>query len=454
MWLWINEVREITRIGEDIWVKYGPRKIQYRGMDNKSQCKLGYTGTYSEKALYDVMKEYQIKYSAYMYRTEQAMVKALGKIGVIDLAMIPDDWNVDMWMYYATVMGWAVVDSFKEGKVGQAQGKLAGGMANRADVINLEQGQFIQQNMFMLQHLEQQLDLVTGINLQRRGQIKADAGLGITQEAREASATVTESLFFVLDNIKGRTLENILEVAKYALRNKSESIQYITSELTSKIFIVDGEMLNEAEYGLVIANAMQDVQAMQTLQRASEIALQTGEVDLIQLMDIFSTESPSVIKRKIQKSVKEKQAQKAQQAEAEQLAQQAKLKTDLTLKQMEMEEKQKDRDLKIYEINTNNQTKIAVAEISALGFSEEKDLDANGVPDVMEQADMALKQQKVTNDTFIKQQQIEQKKKEHSDKQSMEEKKLSLKEKELKIKQEDSENKVKIARMNRNKYSK
>lgn len=453
-WYWINEAWEVTRIGDDIYVNYDSRKVQFRKLDDKSYCSLGYTGTYSEKIWFDIVKEYQIKYNAYMYRTEQAMIKALGKIGVLDLAMIPDNWDVQMAMKFATNMGWMVVDSFKEGKLGPATGKLAGNMATRGDVINLEQGQFIQQNLQMLQYIEQQLDLVTGINPQRRGQVQSTQGLGVMQESREASANITEPMFNILDNIKVRTLSTVLEIAKYALRNKTESIQYVTNEMTSKIFEIDGELINEAEYGILIGNAVQDAQAIQTLQRATEIALQTGEVDLIQLMDIFSNESTSEIKRRIQKSVNEKREAQAQQAEAERQTEEAKLQTQLALQQFQATEAQKDRDLEKYKIDTTNQTNIYKAELQALGFSKQTDADLNGIPDVMEQADLALKQLKLQQDVGVKNEQIKQKSKEHNDKLNLEKEKLELKNKELDIKKQDSENKLKIAKQNKGKYDK
>lgn len=448
-WFWINEAYETTQVGEDILVNYGPRKIQYRGMDNKSECSLGYVGTRTEKALFDIMKEYQIKYNAYMYRTEQAMIKAIGKIGILDLAMIPDDWDVDMVMYYANVLGWMVKDSFKEGKIGAATGKLAGGLGNSSDSINLEQGQFIQQNMLMLQHLEQQMDLVTGINLQRRGQVQTTQGLGVMQEAREASSTITESYFNFHDNVKMRTLSKLLEVAKYLLKGKSEAIQYVTSEMASKVLTIDGDQFNEADYGIVVANATDDAQALQVMQRATEIALQTGEVDLVQLMDIFSNESTAEIQRRIKKSVREKNQQKQQQAEAEHEAQQAQLQTSLAMQQAEIQERAKDREIEVFKINTESQTKIAVAEIGALGFAKDTDADMSGVPDVMEQADLALKRQKVESDAFSKHKQIVQKAKEHRDKIKLDKQKLALEEKKLKSKEKIESMKVKVARINK-----
>ena len=193
-----------------------------------------------------------------------------------------------MWMHYATNMGWAVIDSFKEGTKGAAQGKLAGSGGTTGDVINMEQGQFIQQNMLMLQYLEGQLDKIIGINGQRQGMLSPDAGLQVTREAQEASANITESYFSLHDNVKLRTLRALLEVAKYCLREKNETIQYITSEMTSKIFEVDGELINEADYGILVGDATNDARTITTLQEAVKIALQTGQVDLIQMMDIFS----------------------------------------------------------------------------------------------------------------------------------------------------------------------
>ena len=183
------------------------------------------------------MKPYQYTCNAYMYRTELAMIKAIGKIGILDVAMIPDDWDMDMMMYFATTIGWFVTDSFKEGKKGAATGKLAGSTGgDRSNVINLEQTQIVAQNIQMMQHLEDEMDIVIGTPPARRGASSASDGLGTTQMVQQASANITESYYTIHDNIKKRTLERVLEVANYAIRNKVESLQYFTSDMTSKIF--------------------------------------------------------------------------------------------------------------------------------------------------------------------------------------------------------------------------
>lgn len=454
-WLWITEAWETTRIGEDIYVKCKPRSVQFRKLDNISYCSLGYIGTALHNGVFDLMKFYSIQFDAYMYRTNEAMKKSFGKIGKLDLSLIPDDWNVDMWMHYATNLGWAVIDSFKEGKKGAAMGKLAGQGQSQGDVINMEQGQFIQQNMLMLQFIESQLDKLVGINPSRQGITSATPGLQLNREAIESSSNITESYFAIHDNVKLRTLRSLLEVCKYCMRGKSESIQYITSEMTSKIFEVDGDLINEAEYGLLIGSANEDARMIESLQEAVKIALQTGAVDLIQLMDVFSSDNTASIKRKIEKSVRQKQeneqkqAQQANEIEQQKLQLQAKQNQDtLTLEQSKL-------DMKQYEIDRKFEQAIQTEEIRAYQGQQELDQNNNGIPDPMEIAGNALKQQDIDSRNFSEQAKLIQKEREHQSKSQLEDKKLSIEQDKLKIERDklkiekdNQENDLQIAKIN------
>lgn len=460
-WIWVTEGWETTRIGEDIFVKNKPRNVQFRKLDNISYCSLGYVGTSLDNCLFDIMKRYSILYDTYMWRTEQAMVKAVGKIAILDIAMIPDDWNIDQWMYYATKMGWAIKDSFKEGKHGAATGKLAGNVSESANVINLEQGQFIQQNMQMLQYLEMQMDKIVGINPNRQGIVSAKTGLQVNREATEASSNITESYFNIHDNVKIRTLRALLEVAKWCLRNKSESIQYITSENTSKIFEVDGELLNEAEYGLLVGNAVNDAIMINNLQEAVKMALQTGTVDLIQLMDVFSNENTSSIRRKIEKSVMEKQQREQAQAEQQNQIAQQQMQQEAQRHQEIMALEQAKLDMQQYKIDRDFEKAIQVEEIRSYLGQEELDQNNNGIPDPMEIADKALKQQDIDSKRFTEASKILQKDRELKDKKDLEDKKLTIEEKKLELEKKriqvdlkNQKNDLDIAKMNAKNRSK
>jgi hypothetical protein len=406
--LWIGEFWEGTKIANKIYVKLKPRSIQFRKLNNLSYCQSGYVGTVYNtnssrvNSLFDIMKPYQYSFIAMSYRTELAFIKAKGKIGIIDTAMIPDGMNVDTWMYYAELMGWAVTDSFKEGKKGAATGKLAANVANQAREINLDLGNYIQQHISYLQYIEAQLDKITGINNARRGDTPASAGLGVTQEAQRASSDMTEQYFRLHDNVKLRVLSAVLETAKYCLKKGSKTFQMILDDLSTEIFTVDGETINEAEYGILMSDATNDQDTLNTLKRAMEMAIQTGKVDSEQLLDITSNSSMSSIRRKIKNNIKEtkkiQQEQFAKEQEVREQEIQAKLKAEQDKLALEYEKlnredvnKQLDREVKIYE-----------SELKAYALDE-----GSATGNIQATADSALKQQEINLKSLTEQQKIE-----------------------------------------------
>lgn len=442
--LWIGEFHEGTKIANKIYVKMQVKPVQFRKLMNKSYCASGYIGTIYNtnsskvQSLFDIMKPYQYTYNAYMYRTELAMIKAVGKIGKLDLAEIPDGWDTDMALHYAINMGWMVTDSFKEGKKGAALGKLVGTQTSgKGNVIDLEQGQFIQQNLGMLAYLESQLDNITGISKQRQGQVSPDMGLGVMQQAQQASATITETYFYMHESTKLRVLATLLEVAKYCFKNGNKKFQYILDDMSQVIFDVDGQQFNEAEYGIITSNAINDADTINMLKEATKIALQTGAVDILQMMDVYSNESTSAIKRKLQKSIKEKQMMVAQQQQTE--AKEAQAERDHTY----MIE-QESFDLERYKTDANNETKIRLEEMKSLGIDE-----GSNTADIVAAADSALKAQELAHNQFLaankhasevqtKQQEIQIKKEESKNKMEIENKKLE----EIKL---QSKNQIELA---------
>lgn len=458
-WRWINEAYESTRIGKDIFVKQQVRNVQFRKLDNKSYCSLGIVGLEYDICLFDIMKRYQVLYDVYMWRLEEAFAKSLGKIGILDAAALPEGWDIEKAMYYAVKMGWMITDSFKENKKGNSVGSLSGQQRE----LNIEQYEGIQQMFNMLNYIEMQLDKVVGINSQRKGQVQgSDPGLGVTQEAIQASSNITETYFYNHDLLRLEVLRKLAEVSKFCLRNGSESLQYAASDATIKTFTIDGKMINEADYNVHILNSNIDSKAEQMLQEGIKIGFQTGQVDLIQMMDIYSNDTISSIRNKLTKSIRKNQKAKQQEAQAQQ-------NHEKEIQQMQLQQKQLDRDILKYRIDTEAQVKIEVAQISALGFAEEKDVDNNGIPDVIEtgklalanqefQATRFLEEQKLLHEKDNKKKELSIKEREISSKQSVEREKLKqidlqnksqekMQNKEITLKEKEMKNKLMVERL-------
>ena len=366
-WFWVNEWWEGTRIAEDIYIKWGPRPIQFRRMGNKSAGGSGYVGTVyntnvsQSLSLMDRMKPYQYLYNVFMYRTELAFAKSKGKISVMDTSRVPDGWDMDKWMYYAEVLGWAIEDPFKEGNKGSATGKLAGQMNQNSKVLDLEMGSYIQQHVMMLDFIKRELGEIAGVTQQRQGQIDNRETVGGVERAVTQSSHITEKWFMMHDNTKLRVLETLLETAKYAWRNKShEKLQFISDEMASVITEIDGQQFNDADYGIMISNSATDSQLIDTMKQLAQAGLQNDKINFSGLMDIYLSDSMSSIRRKIEtyeeETIKQQQAQQEQALQVQQQAIQAQT-------QSADQDRQQDMQKSILE----NETKLTIEEMKQAG---------------------------------------------------------------------------------------
>ncbi len=433
----IGEFWEGTKIANKYYVKVQPRSIQFRTLNNISTCQSGYVGsiynTNGQKvfSFMDKIKPDHLMYITMAYRTEMAFMKAKGKIGLLDKALVPDGMSMDMWMYYAETMGWAVVDSFKEGKKGAAMGKLAGNNATRSDSINLELGNYIQQHIAAMQQIEARLEKITGINDARKGTSAASAGLGVTQQAQQASYETTEPYFRVHDNIKLRVLAALLETAKYCLKNGNKTFQYILSDLSTEIFTIDGEQFNEAEYGIISSDATNDMETLQMLKRAMEMAIQTGKVDSEQLLTITSNNSMASIRHKLTKTVRDAKRQEQANIESEQQIRQADIEARVQAEKELLELEYYKLEQQALENQLDRENEIYLAEMKAISLD-----DGGGTANIESAANRALKQSEINLKYLNEQNKVALDDRNKINERLIKEKELSLKDKEIESKKE------------------
>ena len=387
----------------------GPRPVQFRSMTNLSKCSSGYVGTSynvnnsKAKSLMDRMRPYQYLYNVFMYRTELAFAKSMGKIGRLNLAKVPDGWDIDKWIYYAQVMGWAIEDPFKEGKKGAATGKLAGNFQETSgSMIDLEMGAYIQQHISMLQYIERQMSVISGISPEREAQIQNRQTNGGIETSIQQSSYVTEHWFLLHQNTKLRVMTALLETAKEAWKGKNIKKQYILDDMSNAFLEVDGNTFRNGEYGVFVNDSSRDAELFGALKGMSQAAIQNDKLSLSGLMDIYTSESVSQIRRKIEQSEAEAIESRQQQFEVEQENVKNKIAADLAIEQEK-------RNLEKYKIDTEAQTRIQVAQISSFARVQDQDTNDNAIPDQLEVGKLALEQQKHSSELFNKSQEAARK---------------------------------------------
>lgn len=428
---WINEAWEGTKIGERIYVQMRPRIIQYNRLSNPSRCHFGIIGSVynmnDEKpfSLVDMMKPYSYYYDAVHDRLNKLIEKNKGKMMVLDLAKVPKGWTMDKWLYYAQLMNVAVIDSFKEGNMGAATGKLAGGMNNASSgVIDMELASSIQATINILEYIKGEMSEVAGISKQREGQISNRETVGGVERATLQSSHITEWLFTIHDDVKKRVLEAFLETAKIALRGRSKKFQYILGEGVIKIMDIDGDEFAECDYGLVIDNSNELQQLSQKLDMLTQAAIQ-NQYSMSTIMKLFTSTSFMEKIRMLEREEQTKQQQSQQVQQQEMQIQQQMIQQKVQSEQAKMEQD--------YKMNSeNNQTKILVAEINSKaeadrlammnqddGIQEMSEVDRAKLSEQIRQFDqtlqlqkdkLTLEKEKAQKDQELKRQQINKQK--------------------------------------------
>lgn len=357
---WINEAWEGVKIGKCIYVNMAPRKVQYNRLENPSKCHFGIIGNiYNTNegkvvSLLDRLKPYQYLYNFIKDRLIKVITQNLGKIAELDMAKIPEGWDVAKWMWFIKRDHVAFVDSFKEGNKGRSTGKLAGSFNTTGKAIDLDFGNYIQQLIGLLEYIKNELNEISGVSAQRQGQISNRETVGGVERSVVQSSHITERYYMIHDNIKKRCIECLVETAKIALKD-SEKKYYIMDDTTSELMNIPGDEFAECDYGICVDNDNYSIALEQKFEQLAHAALQNQTLQFSTIMAIFTDPSISSIKRRIEKDEKAtmERAQQTAKDQNEAMLEQGRMAQETRAAELEQEEMLNRRD---------NETKVEIAD--------------------------------------------------------------------------------------------
>lgn len=465
-WKWIIEVWEGYRIGQDLYVGIQPIEYQHISADNPNAQRLPYTGViYNNtnsrpRSLVSMMKPLQYMYIVLWYRLELAMARDKGKVVTMDITQIPKSMNIDVakWMHYLSALGVNFVNPYEEGWdiPGREGGKPS--QFNQISALDLTMANTIDQYINLMDKIESMLSEISGVSKQREGSISSNELVGNVERSVVQSAHITEPWFWVHNQVKKECLTMLLDTAKHAWKDNKTSIQYVLDDATRAFLTLSDDFFYE-DMDIFVEDTTKNQQQIEALKNLMQPAMQNG-ASLLDIAEIITTDNVTMIRSKLeeieQKRMEQQQAMEQAQAEREQ--QMAQIQNEI--KEEELMLKEAEMDLKKYEIDSNNATKITVAQLNAYRGAENMDQDGSGVPDVIEIGKQAIEQQKVNSDIASKQFEFNNKKREMEMKREIENKKIELEKQKMKQemelqKQKDKEAykreqlKAKTARANR-----
>ena len=413
---WIIEVWEGYRAGSDLYFGIQPLEYQHVSIDNPNSQKLPYTGAiYSNtnskpRSLVSILKPLQYMYIVLWYRLELAIARDKGKVVNMDITQIPKSMNItpDRWMHYLSSVGVNFINPYEEGWniPGREGGKPA--TFNQITALDLTMSNVIAEYIQLMDKIEMLAGTISGITEQREGEISSNELVGNVERSVVQSSHITEPLFWVHNQCKKHALNMLLDTAKGAWSQTGKSkLQYIFDNGERAYIDIQDKFFYE-DMDVFVSDTSKDMENIQKLQQLIQPAMQNG-ASLLEAAEVLTNDNFNIIKQKL-KEMQERQeqaVQQQQQAEQEQAIQLQQMQNEQQQQQLMLEEAK--MELERYRIDADNQTKIAVAEISAYRGTEEKDANNNGIPDPMEIAKDATAQRKIASDEYTKRYESRQK---------------------------------------------
>lgn len=413
---WIVEVWEGYRAGSDLYFGVQPIEYQNVSIDNPNSQKLPYCGAiYSNtnskpRSLVSILKPLQYMYIVLWYRLELAIARDKGKVINMDITQIPKSMGISpaKWMHYLSSVGVNFINPYEEGWniMGREGGKPA--QFNQMTSLDLTMSNVIAEYIQLMDKIEELAGTISGITAQREGAVSSSEMVGNVERSVVQSSHITEPLFWVHNQCKRRVLNMLLNTAKGAWEETDKKkLQYIFDngeraflDITPKFYYEDMDVF--------VSDTSKDLENIQKLQQLIQPAMQNG-ASLLEAAEILTNDNFNIIKQKLKdmQTRQEQMQQQQQEAEAQQQQQLQQMQNEAKQQELMLQEAQ--MDLQRYQIDQDNQTKIAVAQINAYRGTENMDQDQNGVPDVVEIGKQALEQQKINQEAYNKRYEAKQK---------------------------------------------
>lgn len=415
-WTWVTHIWQGCKVNanfaqsvEDrdrnaIYFDVRPCPFQFKGDFTEFQPKLPVVGGIfnnrngKSNSFVDLLKPYQIAYNAFMNLAYGIAQRNNGKFFVMDMKLLSNmkDWGGEQAMEKAMIiareLGILGIDTSLQNTGGQVQ-------FNQMAVHDLDESDKVERLMKLAIVWEEQGAKQVGITPQRQGQTQASETATGVQQAINNSYAVTEPYFENFYNYKRRKLKALLDIAQYcASKERDIVLQYTTSDLGEAFVHVNGTDLMLRDLGVNLQNAQETVQELELIRKLA-VENNTTKLPMSALTKMISLKSVADIQKALEQAEADQQKQVEAQNKHEQEMQQQQL-------QAVEADKEKDRQLKKYEIDTKANTELQ--KVSLQGIANESSFDPNAdlTDKLIAQKDQALKEQDISSKNFLAQQQL------------------------------------------------
>lgn len=397
-WEWLPELYEGYVTLNDIFVGMRPVLGQFTDLDNLGREELSYKGVRTDylnsvpTSFVGRQLHYQAIYNIIQYRVELLMAADKGKKVAVNVKLIPETagMSVEKWTNYFESSPFMYYNPDEEGIDPNEMNTLF-------KVIDLSTTKQISEYVQILEFIDKKCGDTVGVGDAALGNISASAEVGNTKQQMASTSNILEPYMNVHEIFKMRVLLAVLETAKieYSL-NPPEYLNYILDDMSREIARIDMGIVKSSTYGLYMENGSKLEQVKADIQALAHAAMQTDKVDFADILRLLRQDDTREAEEdlRVSEQVKTENRRKEQEAQNKAAMQQIEAQ-----KQANIEDRELDHKHKMEEIAAKGAIDLQKQAMLSMGFNEDKDMDNDGVPDVVELyrngADAAIKQQEV-----------------------------------------------------------
>lgn len=458
-WTWIPQVWSGTKIcfslnEEDaIYLDLEPLPFQFKGDSNPYGCVLpvcGCSGFNNRNAqslsAVDVMKPHQIGHNMVMNQLYQILEKEQGKFMIWDANFFNTmkDWGGENGYEKVAMLAREFGHVFGDTSPVNMKNANPGGQLPKD--VDMTLTAMIMSRAKIADYFEQKCLGTLGKTPQTPIDLMTeDIGTGI-EVGTIQNPLVVQKFYTDFFQYKRRCLEMDLDVSQYVQsQRKDQSIMYTKSD-ASRVFIQQlGMNMLLKDLHIYVVNSQELLKQLQAIKTIFTSKNNTSGATTLDLVEIITSSTPSAIKEYLKK-VQDK-TDKIQQNEQEMAQQELKMKND----QFEEKENRTDgRD------NANNQTKKEVAYIQTFNRQTDNLEDTNNdqTPDVLEYTKLNQQASAQSNQSAISAQSNALAQTKETNHTQLKNRELDIKEKALKVKQKSDRDTLRVAKVNKNRFSK
>ena len=466
-WIWINEVWGGVKIGPNhptywgtnnpgginpIYLginqnQMGPIKFQFKGDDSLYGCKLPVEGSvFSDRntrstSLVDLMKPFQIGYNIVNNQIADILVDELGTVILLDQNALPRHSLGEDWGKNNLAKAYVAMKNFQmlplDTSITNTENALA---FQHYQKLDLEQTNRLMSRIQLANYFKQQAFEVIGLTPQRLGQQigQTNTATGVEQ-AVSASYAQTETYFIQhSDYLMPRVHMMRTDLAQYYNSTKpSVRLQYITTADERKNFEINGTDLLLRDLNIFCTTKANHRAVLEQLKQMA-VSNNTSGASIYDLGNVLMADSiPDVTQ------ILKKTEAKAQQIRQQEMQQQQQMQEQMI--QAKQEEARQKLEFEAAENDKNRQNRILEAKIKAAGYGATVDINQNQQSDYTD-AMKEINRTQAQNDNMNLQREKEvNRMSEHRESMSLEQAKLAAQ-------KQISDNELRIARENKNKY--